>query len=66
MSRTIATLAFAALVSVFVVSPSLAGCGPPAIAPAPLLGAGLPGLAIFAVTGGGYLVLRTLRRRRDD
>jgi len=36
----------------------------PVGAPAPLLGAGLPGLAILAVAGGGYVAMR-LRRGRD-
>jgi hypothetical protein len=40
--------------------------GPPTVgAPAPLLGAGLPGLAIIAVTGAGYLAIRLRRRGRD-
>jgi hypothetical protein len=34
-------------------------------APAPLLGAGLPGLAMLAVAGGGYLAVKTFRRNRD-
>ena len=34
-------------------------------APAPLLGAGLPGLAIMAVAGAGYLALRMRRRGKD-
>ena len=34
-------------------------------APAPLLGAGLPGLAVLAVAGAGYLTLRLRRRGRD-
>ena len=33
--------------------------------PSPVLGAGLPGLAILAVTGAGYLIARTRRRGRD-
>jgi hypothetical protein len=33
--------------------------------PAPLLGAGLPGLAILAVAGGGYVAMRVRRRNRD-
>lgn len=32
--------------------------------PAPLLGAGPVGLAVLAVAGGGYLAVRTLRKRR--
>jgi hypothetical protein len=61
MNRTVATLSLAALVSAFAATPGLA-----APAPAPLLGAGLPGLAALVVAGGGYLALRTFRRRRDD
>ena len=34
-------------------------------APAPLLGAGLSGLAVLAVTGAGYLAVRMRRRNRD-
>ena len=37
----------------------------PAAAPAPLLGAGIPSLAILAVTGVGYLALRLRRKDRD-
>jgi hypothetical protein len=33
--------------------------------PAPLLGAGLPGLAILAVAGAGYVTMRIRRRGRD-
>lgn len=32
--------------------------------PAPLLGAGPVGLAVLAVAGGGYLAVRSLRKRR--
>jgi len=48
-------------------SASFAGdLGPPTVgAPAPLLGAGLPGLAVLAVAGAGYLTLRLRRRNRD-
>jgi hypothetical protein len=63
MNKTVATLGLAALASAVAVSPSLAGAS---VAPAPLLGAGLPGLAILAVAGGGYLAVRAFRRRRDD
>jgi len=38
---------------------------PPVGAPAPLLGAGLPGLAVLAVTGAGYLAVRMRGRNRD-
>ncbi|MFI4966690.1 MAG: hypothetical protein ACHP9T_15135 [Caulobacterales bacterium] len=34
-------------------------------APAPLLGAGLPGLAIMAVAGAGYVAMRLRRRGKD-
>ena len=43
-------------------SASFAGTAP---APSPVLGAGLPGLAILAVAGGGYLAMRLRRRGRD-
>ncbi|WP_372782154.1 hypothetical protein [Phenylobacterium sp.] len=46
-------------------SASFAGAVTPVGAPAPLLGAGLPGLAILAVTGAGYLAIRLRRRDRD-
>jgi hypothetical protein len=61
MNRTTLTLGLAALASAVAVSPSYAGVP----APAPLLGAGLPGLAVLVVAGGGYLALRTFRRRQD-
>jgi hypothetical protein len=44
-------------------SASFAGSVIPA--PAPLLGAGLPGLAVLAVAGAGYLGLRMRRGKRD-
>ena len=36
-----------------------------AAGPSPVLGAGLPGLAILAATGAGYLAVRIRRRGRD-
>ena len=39
---------------------SLAGV----VVPAPLLGAGLPGLAVLAAGGVGYLAVRAWRRRK--
>jgi hypothetical protein len=33
--------------------------------PAPLMGAGLPGLAVLATAAGGYLAVRFGRRNRD-
>jgi hypothetical protein len=45
-------------------SASVAGVIPVG-APAPLLGAGLSGLAVLAVTGAGYLAVRMRRRDRD-
>ncbi|MFL5295931.1 MAG: hypothetical protein ACJ798_06065 [Phenylobacterium sp.] len=33
--------------------------------PAPLMGAGLQGLAVLAAAGGGYIALRLRRRGRD-
>jgi hypothetical protein len=63
MNRIIATLGLSAVASIIDASPSLAGI--PGPAPAPLLGAGLPGVAVLAVAGGGYLAVRAFRRRRD-
>jgi len=63
MNRIVATLGLAALASAVAATASFAGTG---TAPAPLLGAGLPGLAVLAVAGGGYLAVRTFRRRRGD
>ena len=60
MNRTVMTLGLAALSVAVGVTPGLAGVP----APAPLLGAGLPGVAILAVAGGGYLAVRAFRRRR--
>ncbi|HEY1448374.1 MAG TPA: hypothetical protein VGF33_07535 [Caulobacteraceae bacterium] len=57
MNRFITALSLAALAT-----PCLAGGS---VAPAPLLGAGLPGLAVLAVAGGGYLAVRVFRRRGD-
>ncbi|HEY1448375.1 MAG TPA: hypothetical protein VGF33_07540 [Caulobacteraceae bacterium] len=56
MIRLIAALSLATLAT-----PCLAGTA----APVPLLGAGLPGLAVLAVAGGGYLAVRLFRRRGD-
>jgi hypothetical protein len=61
MDRTKPILGFAALTAATFATPSLAGVA----APAPLLGAGLPGVAVLAVAGGGYLAVRAFRRRRD-
>jgi len=58
---TLAPIAWFAMTTV-----SFAGnTAPPVGAPAPLLGAGLSGLAILAVTGAGYLAVRFRRRDRD-
>lgn len=43
---------------------SVALAGQPVGAPAPLLGAGIPSLAILAVTGIGYAVMRMRRKDR--
>jgi hypothetical protein len=49
-----------------VASASFAGVAVPVVgAPSPLLGAGLPGLAILAASGAGYLAIRLRRRNRD-
>jgi hypothetical protein len=57
---SISTLAAAAWLAA--TSVSFAGVLP---APAPLLGAGLSGLAVLAVTGAGYMAVRMRRRDRD-
>jgi hypothetical protein len=57
---TLASAAWFAATSV-----SFAGELPPIGAPAPLLRAGLSGLAVLAVTGAGYLAVRFRRRDRD-
>jgi len=62
MNRIVLTLGLGALTVAVGATPGLAGAGP---APAPLLAAGLPGVAILAVAGGGYLAVRAFRRRRD-
>ena len=62
---SVSTLASAAWFAA--ASASFAGSStvPPLGAPAPLLGAGLSGLAVLAVTGAGYLAVRFRRRDRD-
>jgi hypothetical protein len=56
-------IAFGALASSFAMaSAAYAGLTP---APAPLLGAGIPSLAILAVTGVGYVAMRMSRKNRD-
>jgi hypothetical protein len=59
---SLSTLAFAAWATA---SASFAGTAVSVGAPAPLLGAGLPGLAILAASGAGYLVIRLRKRNRD-
>jgi len=61
MKRAVAALGLGAMAVAIGATPGLAG----APAPAPLLGAGLPGVAVLAVAGGGYLAVRVFRRRRD-
>jgi predicted acylesterase/phospholipase RssA len=61
MNKTASILGLAALASAICASASIAGT----VAPAPLLGAGLPGLAVLAVAGGGYLAVRIFRRRGE-
>ena len=39
-----------------------AGAAHAGVVPAPLLGAGLPGLAVLAVAGGGYLLVKRMRK----
>lgn len=60
---SVSTLASAAWFAA--ASASFAGVAPTVGAPAPLLGAGLSGLAVLAVTGAGYLAVRFRRRDRD-
>ncbi len=61
--KTLASASMLGLVGLLATaSSSFAGLLP---APAPLLGAGLPGLAVLAVAGVGYVGLRIVRRGRD-
>jgi hypothetical protein len=62
MIKILAISGIAALTSVIAATSSFAG---PPLAPAPLLGAGLPGLAVLVVAGGGYLAVRAFRRRGE-
>jgi len=62
MNRAALALGLAALAIAFGATPGIAGGS---VAPAPLLGAGLPGIVVLAVAGGGYLAVRAFRRRRD-
>jgi hypothetical protein len=58
------TIFAVAVVAAAWASASFAGTTVPQVpAPSPLLGAGLPGLAVMAAAGAGYVALR-LRRRR--
>lgn len=61
MKKLLGSLGLAALMSAVAASPCFAA---PA-APAPLLGSGLPGLAVLVVAGGGYLAVRKFRRGRE-
>ena len=45
--------------SLFAAAPAYAGLA----VPAPVLGAGLPGLALLGAVGGGYLFLKWRKRR---
>jgi uncharacterized membrane protein len=56
--NVVAPLAFAALCVMAASEPALAGGNP---VPAPLIGAGLPALAILA---GGFWLVRKIRQRR--
>jgi len=58
---TVSTLGVATLLA----SASASLAGSTVGAPAPLLGAGLPGLAVLAVAGAGYVGLRMRRGKRD-
>lgn len=50
--------ALAAALAIFAAAPALAGTP----VPGPVIGAGLPALALFA---GGYWLIRRMRRDRD-
>jgi len=56
-------LGFSTLAAILAASPCFAGIAEGG--PAPLLGAGLPGLAVLAATGAGYLAVRMRRRGKD-
>ena len=59
MKPSISTLGLSAVALLLTASSAMAGVA----APAPLLGAGLPGLAILVTAGAGYLGVRKFRRR---
>jgi|GEM_PF-1750267 hypothetical protein len=66
MKTLLSASTLAAVASFVAAGVSVAGTTVPTNgAPAPLLGAGLPGLAVLAVAGAGYLTLRLRRRDRD-
>jgi hypothetical protein len=67
MKKLIALPILTAAASLACASAAFAGVAviPTVGAPAPLLGAGLPGLAVIAVTGAGYLAIRLRRRGKD-
>ena len=65
MNKLFEISSLVAMTSLVTTSAALAGIAPPQGAPAPLLGAGLPGLAILAVAGAGYVAVRMRRRGRD-
>jgi hypothetical protein len=58
-------LAFGALIAATVFSFASAAFANTEPAPAPMLGAGLPGLAILAAAGGGYIAMRLRRHGKD-
>jgi len=62
MNKGVLALGLSALTMAVAATSGVAGT---AVAPAPLLAAGLPGVAVLAVAGGGYLAVRAFRRRRD-
>jgi hypothetical protein len=58
----VALFAFALLGAITaLIEPALAGGASPAAVPGPIIGAGLPALAIL---GGGYWLVKKLRQRR--
>lgn len=62
MKKWISVSTLASVTWLAAASASLAGV---VGAPAPLLGAGVSGLAVLAVAGAGYLAVRMRRRDRD-
>jgi hypothetical protein len=58
-------LAFSTLLSAVALASEAFASVVPVAAPAPLLGAGIPSLAVLAVAGVGYVVMHVSRKNRD-